>query len=137
MENQHLEDLREAEQVRIKETGALKEQIKSLVELDKDHRTYTEFELKTKDHIIEIYRKRVEILHDNAKKMKACLRIPRLTKQYHDMTRDEKIPEFEAIEEIYEKHFSMTTEEQREELKSKRDSPERLMMNQERKAIDE
>lgn len=68
--------------------------------------------------------------------MKACLRIPRLTKQYHDKTREERIPEFDAIADIYEKHFSMLDEEMREELRSQKDSPERYARSLERKAVD-
>ena len=52
------------------------------------------------------------------------------------MTRDEHIPEFDAIEEIYEKHFQMTNEEKRELLKADKESPERVLSIVEKKAMD-
>ena len=55
LKNQHEYELEQAEVVRVKETKDLKEKIKSLVELDQDAKRYSEFELKTKDAIIDIY----------------------------------------------------------------------------------
>jgi hypothetical protein len=52
------------------------------------------------------------------------------------MTRDEHIPEFDAIEEIYEKHFMMTNEENRKLLEAEKYSPERLQSTIDRKAMD-
>ena len=40
------------------------------------------------------------------------------------MTRIEKLPEFDCIEEIYNKHFELTAEEMREKEKNEEDSPE-------------
>lgn len=41
----------------------------------------------------------------NSKKMKAVLRLPRLCKQYHDLIREEKMPEFESLELVFNRHY--------------------------------
>lgn len=54
---------------------------------------------------------KLKVLNSNSKKMRAVLRVPRMAKQFHDMTRIENLPEFECIEDIYNKHYELTAEE--------------------------
>lgn len=42
--------------------------------------------------------------------MRAVLRIPRLTKMYHEQVKREKMDEFECLDEIYDNHFLLQTE---------------------------
>jgi len=67
--------------------------------------------MKIKNTIIDKLEKRVKLFKDNARKMRAVLRVPRLTKQYQDMVREERIPEFDCIEKVYQRHFEGLAED--------------------------
>ena len=43
--------------------------------------------------------------------MRAVMRVPRLTKQYHDSIRQDKIPELASLDGVYEKHFQLVADE--------------------------
>ena len=43
--------------------------------------------------------------------MRAVLRIPRLTKLYHDMIRGEKMQEFASLDMVYERHYTKVAED--------------------------
>lgn len=105
MKEQQAEALRAQSSVFQQEIAKQKDEIQRLCDHENDYKQYAEFELNVKDAIILTYKTRLELLQGNAKKMKAVLRVPRLTKQYHDMTRDHHLPEFDSIEKIYDRHY--------------------------------
>jgi len=78
--HQQKEELRQVEAVHIEKAKRLEHEIRRLVDHENDYKRYAEAELKIKDAIIDTYVTRLELLSGNAKKMKAVLRIPRLTK---------------------------------------------------------
>ena len=43
--------------------------------------------------------------------MRAILRIPRLCKLYHDRVRSDKMKEFQILDDIYEEHFKIVSNE--------------------------
>ena len=45
------------------------------------------------------------VLKTNNKMMKGVLRIPCLSKRYHDMIRDEHLPEFESLEYVFNNYY--------------------------------
>lgn len=63
-------------------------------------------ELRVKNAIIEKLDERVCLFKTNATKMKAVLRIPRLTRHYHDLVRANALPEYDCLEQVYRDHFS-------------------------------
>jgi hypothetical protein len=83
----------------------LKCEISRLCDVSKWEKRYNEWELRVKDEIIKNLEYKLKVLESNSKKMRAVLRVPRMSKQFHDMTRIENMPEFECIEEIYNKHY--------------------------------
>lgn len=78
--HQQKEELRQVEAVHKEKAKRLEHEIRRLVDHENDYKRYAEAELKIKDAIIDTYVTRLELLSGNAKKMKAVLRIPRLTK---------------------------------------------------------
>ena len=46
--------------------------------------------------------------------MRAILRIPRLCKLYHDKVKSDKMQEFQILEDIYEEHFKIYSDELKE-----------------------
>lgn len=50
---------------------------------------------------------RVSLYREGGKKMRAVLRIPRLCKQYHDMINDGAKDDFECLNEVYDRHFTV------------------------------
>ena len=47
----------------------------------------------------------MQTLKANNKMMKGVLRIPCLSKRYHDMIRDEHLPEFESLEYVFNNYY--------------------------------
>ena len=64
-----------------------------------------EMEFTLKDHVQVKMEEKLDIYMQNAKKMKAVLRLPMLTKKYHDLVREQKMPEFESLELVYKHHY--------------------------------
>ena len=44
--------------------------------------------------------------------MRAVLRVPRLCKKYHDKIRVENMEEFGALDEVYQEHYGIKTQEE-------------------------
>jgi len=42
----------------------------------------------------------------NSRMMKGVLRVPCLTKKYHDLIREEKMPEFESLEYVFNNYYN-------------------------------
>lgn len=47
----------------------------------------------------------MKTLKANNKMMKGVLRVPCLTKKYHNMIRDENLPEFESLEFVFNNFY--------------------------------
>ena len=52
-----------------------------------------------------------DLFKENARRMRAVLRVPRLTKLYHDLIRGENMHEFSSLDRIYEGHFNKVAED--------------------------
>jgi hypothetical protein len=72
----------------------LKLEIFRLCDNSKWEKRYNEQELIVKDSIISNLKMQMKSMTGSTKKMRAVLRIPRMSKQFHDMTRIENLPEF-------------------------------------------
>lgn len=92
----------------------LKTEIHRLCDVSKWEKIYNEWELKVKDATIENLIQRCKVLSAQTKMTRAVLRLPRMSKQFHDKTRIENLPEFDCIEEIYNKHFELSAEEMKD-----------------------
>ena len=71
--------------------GNLKFEIKRLNDVFDTFKEYTSHEYRLKDVILEKLENQALVFKENARRMRAVLRVPRLTKLYHDMIREEKM----------------------------------------------
>ena len=85
--------------------AGLIEEIKRLCEVQSDQKEFAKMELKVKDAVIMKLERRLELFNDNSRKMKAVLRVPRLTKQFHDLMAPGNLAEFDCLERVYDHHY--------------------------------
>lgn len=85
--------------------AGLIEEIKRLCEVQSDQKEFGKMELKVKDAVISKLERRLELFTDNSRKMKAVLRVPRLTKQFHDLMAPGNLAEFDCLERVYDHHY--------------------------------
>ena len=69
------------------------------------YRAFTTHEYDVMKRIGQKYKAMLELFTDNSQKMRAILRVPRLTKQFQDQCREEGMPEYKALDKIYAEHF--------------------------------
>ena len=94
-----------------KQIHNLKFEIKRLNDVFDTYKECVAVEYKLKDAIIDKLDTSVTIFKENGRRMRAVLRVPRLTKQYHDMVRGEEMAEFACLDEVYERHYGKVAEE--------------------------
>lgn len=80
MKSQHLRDLENTKGSIESTIDKLRFEIKRLIHVPRHREKYAQIELKVKDATIKALEKRLELFTDNSTKMKAILRVPRLTK---------------------------------------------------------
>jgi len=94
-----------------KQVHNLKFEIKRLNDVFDTYKECVGMEYQLKDAIIDKLDTSVTIFKENGRRMRAVLRVPRLTKQYHDMVRGEEMAEFACLDEVYERHYGKVAEE--------------------------
>lgn len=82
-------------------------------------RQFVHLELSAKDAIIQKLEEQVELFKENVRRMRAVLRVPRLCTMYHDMIRRAEMPEFDCLDDIYERHYTVV----RKEAEKKNEGP--------------
>lgn len=66
----------------------------------------TTHELKLAKMITKKQTKEADTTNENCRMMKAVLRVPFLTKKYHDLIREHNMEEFDSLETVYAEHFN-------------------------------
>lgn len=61
--------------------------------------------------IADILDGQVKMYKENARRMRAVLRVPRLCKMYHDQVRQDQMDEFQCLDKIYEAHYAVVQKE--------------------------
>lgn len=61
--------------------------------------------------------------------MRAVLRIPRLCKLYHDRVRADKMKEFQILEDIYEEHFKIVSNDFQEKYQDNLSIAEKTLIS--------
>jgi len=73
-------------------------------------RKYNELELAIKDATIQKKDLLITKFRANTKKMRAILRVPRLSRLFHEGLREERLPEYEVLEQVYDAHYELAEE---------------------------
>jgi len=105
MKKQHQEDLVKTKSGVEDTVANLTGEIKRLLQVRQSSAKYAKIELKIKDATIKNLENKLNLFTDNSKKMKAILRVPRLTKQFHDILAEGKLTEFACLSKVYDHHY--------------------------------
>ena len=105
MKRQHEEALADTKSGVDDTLANLAGEIKRLIDIRQNREKIAKIELKIKDATIVNLENRLDLFTDNSKKMKAILRVPRLTKQFHDKLGEGKLSEFACLEKVYDHHY--------------------------------
>ena len=65
-------------------TDAAKFELEKIHSIHRSYIEYTQIEQKIQESVIHKLNQQVYLFKENAKRMRAVLRVPRLTKEYHD-----------------------------------------------------
>ena len=68
-------------------------------------------ESKVKDSTIEILQRDLSIFKENSRKLRAVLRVPRLSTEYHNLIKQDHMPELKVLDGVYEKHYEIMAQE--------------------------
>jgi hypothetical protein len=80
----------------------LKSELLKIHDFHSQYVEYAEMEIKLVTQICEKLEEQNMVFKENAKKMRAVLRIPRLCNEFHENLKVSKNPEFNILEGIYE-----------------------------------
>lgn len=94
-----------------KEKNMLLDDIKEAEEMIERLRKYGDIQTKINDAILEKSQNNHDVHMQTMKKVKAVLRIPILTKKFHDLIQKENMDEFDSLDLVYRKHFDLVGEQ--------------------------
>lgn len=89
----------------------LKDEIADIKHHHKCYRNMVEAEYGLKEVIQDMLESQLNIFKENARKMRAVLRVPRLCKMFHDtVSGPASRRDFQILDQLYEKHFLKVAE---------------------------
>jgi len=74
-------------------------------------KTYNKFDNTITSKVADVLDGQVKMYKENARRMRAVLRVPRLCKLYHDQVRQDNMEEFDPLDKIYEAHYAVVQKE--------------------------
>ena len=79
--------------------------LKSLAEHFRLFKGFTELQARLEKSILKKTSGNFDVVTENCRKLKAILRVPILSKKFHDLIREKNMEEYESLEYVYSKHY--------------------------------
>lgn len=83
----------------------LKFELRRTLEESARFREYADFEQQVLEVCVTKLEGKCKLYREGGKKLRAVLRIPRLTRLYHDLIRRDGLDEFASLDQVYDLHF--------------------------------
>jgi hypothetical protein len=83
----------------------LKFELRRIIDEGARFREYADFEQQVLEVCLTKLEGKCKLYREGGKKLRAVLRIPRLTRLYHDLIRRDGLDEFASLDQVYDLHF--------------------------------
>ena len=83
----------------------LKRELRRTIDESASYREYADFEQQVLEVCLSKLEGKCKLYREGGKKLRAVLRIPRLTRLYHDLIRRDGLDEFASLDQVYDLHF--------------------------------
>jgi DNA repair ATPase RecN len=83
----------------------LKFELRRTIDESARYREYADFEQQVLEACVTKLQGKCKLYREGGKKLRAVLRIPRLTRLYHDLIRRDGLDEFASLDQVYDLHF--------------------------------